>query len=229
MFFFENILTHLNIFLSGFIGLPNDYRALLNTPRCVKISSVGGGHLWYNGIANNLRNVFSNLNSDMSIALIFNVDGLPLFNSSQKCFWPILATIHGKNEHHFIKYIYYNYLNVLSIFYNRITEIPKVQPMIVAIWCGCEKPKSLNEYLREFVTELNDVIINGIMLNGHRLTVKIHCFICDTPARAFLKGEFSSGFCMYFTEGLQYIVFARLYFMSSHFDDCDRNAVEAPI
>lgn len=29
---------------------------------------------------------------------------------------------------------------------------------------------------------------NGIEINGHRLNVKIRCFICDAPARNFIKG-----------------------------------------
>lgn len=86
----------IHVFSSGLSGLPNDYRALLNTPRSVKITSVGDGDFWYNGIEKNLRSVFSNLNKDMSIALTFNVDGLPLFKSSQRSFWPILASVHSK-------------------------------------------------------------------------------------------------------------------------------------
>lgn len=88
--------VHSRMFVSGFVNLPNDYRTLLNTPRSVEITSVGGGRLWYNGIEKNLRIVFSNLKEDKSIALTFNVDGLPLFKNSKRCFWPILATVHSK-------------------------------------------------------------------------------------------------------------------------------------
>lgn len=91
-----NIVDPFLCILPGFSDLPNDYRALLNTPRSVEITSVGEGYFWYNGLANNLRAVFSDLNKEMSIALMFNVDGLPLFNSSQRSFWPILAAVHSK-------------------------------------------------------------------------------------------------------------------------------------
>lgn len=90
------VISSLNfrlLFLLGFSDLPIVYRALLNTPRSVEITEVAGGHFWYNGIANNLKIVFSHLNRDMTIALMFNVDGLPLFNSWQKSFWPILAAV----------------------------------------------------------------------------------------------------------------------------------------
>lgn len=65
------------LFLSGLSDLPYDYRALLNTPRSVNIESIGGGHFWYSGIEKNLKTVFSDLNRNMTIALMFNVDGCP--------------------------------------------------------------------------------------------------------------------------------------------------------
>lgn len=90
------IFIYANLFLLGLHSLPNDYRSLLHTPRQIEISQVGGGQLWYNGIATNLQNIFSKLNEDITIGLNFNMDGLPLFKSSQRCFWPILASINGK-------------------------------------------------------------------------------------------------------------------------------------
>lgn len=61
--------------------------------------------------------------------------------------------------------------------------------MVVAIWCGTfSKPKDLNGYLREFVTELNDLLEHGIYVNEHYIKVVVRCFICDTPARAFIRG-----------------------------------------
>lgn len=67
--------------------------------------------------------------------------------------------------------------------------MPNIQPMIVAIWCGFQKPSSLNEFLGPFVTELNEILLNGISINGYKVTVSFHCCVCDTPARAFLKGD----------------------------------------
>lgn len=73
-----------------------DYRTLLQTPKTVQIMDVGGGKYWYNGIERNLRLIFSKLEKNISIALNFNMDGLPIFKSSQRVFWPILSTIHRK-------------------------------------------------------------------------------------------------------------------------------------
>lgn len=81
----------------GFTWLPSDYRSFLQTPRNVEISMLADGKFWYNGIGKTLRHVFSTLTRDICISLKFNVDGLPLFNSSKLQFWPLLASIHGKN------------------------------------------------------------------------------------------------------------------------------------
>lgn len=49
----------------------------------------------------------------------------------------------------------------------------------------------MNWFLTPFVDEFNEIHANGgILVNGRKIEVKIRCFICDTPARAALKGEF---------------------------------------
>lgn len=63
-----------------------------------------------------------------------------------------------------------------------------IKPMVIAIWCGFSKPNSLTEYLQPFVDELNYLIRNGITINDYQINLSIRCFICDAPARAFLKG-----------------------------------------
>lgn len=69
------------------------------------------------------------------------------------------------------------------------SDFPDVEPFVVAIWSGCKKPADLNAYLDMFVKELNHLIKNGIRINDSQIKVKIRCFICDTPARCFLKGS----------------------------------------
>lgn len=64
----------------------------------------------------------------------------------------------------------------------------QVKPFTVSVWCGDSKPSNLNEFLYEFVNELNDILANGIHVNGFFIEVGVHCFIADSPARAFLKG-----------------------------------------
>lgn len=60
--------------------------------------------------------------------------------------------------------------------------------MVITVWCGEGKPTYLNDFLGHFVNELNEVLENGISVNEHLITVFCKCFICDSPARAFIKG-----------------------------------------
>ena len=42
-------------------------------------------------------------------------------------------------------------------------------------------------YTSHFIAEANNLQANGVTISNQRFNVRIHCFICDTPARAFLK------------------------------------------
>lgn len=75
-----------------------------------------------------------------------------------------------------------------SIYFPIIIEFPSISPIVVAIWCGISKPP-LNEYLQPFVAEMKLLMSNGITINAHKIEIKIGRIICDTPARAFLKGK----------------------------------------
>lgn len=66
--------------------------------------------------------------------------------------------------------------------------MPEISPMIISIWCGEKKPNDVNAYLKRFVDELNKLIRYGLSINGYDIKVLVRCFICDTPARCFLKG-----------------------------------------
>lgn len=60
--------------------------------------------------------------------------------------------------------------------------------MITAVWCGTTKLTNLSEYLGQFVGELKFLLSEPISINSYQITVKLRCFVCDTPARAFMKG-----------------------------------------
>ncbi|XP_055306815.1 uncharacterized protein LOC129571070 [Sitodiplosis mosellana] len=146
---------------AGVAQLPKDYRTLMKTPKTMEIVEKAGGKYWYNGIERNLQLIFSKLNENISIKLNFNMDGLPVFKSSQCVFWPILSSIH---------------------------KMPHIRPMIISIWCGMKKPNNLTEYLEPFVIELKRLMQNGIWVNGYHIAIAFRCCICDSPARAFIKG-----------------------------------------
>lgn len=68
-------------------------------------------------------------------------------------------------------------------------DLPEVKPFVIAIWCGEGKPDDLHEYLSPFVEEINCINRSGFSINGHEIEISSLCFICDAPARAFLKGK----------------------------------------
>ena len=90
-----------------------------------------------------------------------NVDGLPIFQSSSVQFWPLLGKVYSP-----------------SIIY---------EPFVISIYCGKEKPRSNKMYFQKFVYELNSLLSNGVEIDGKNFTINVMCFICDRPARAFVK------------------------------------------
>ncbi|KAB0803680.1 hypothetical protein PPYR_00650 [Photinus pyralis] len=148
--------------LLGILKLPNlpkSSRTLLRTPRDVTIKKMGSGNYWHNGLENCLLHYLRTSDNYLSnLELSFNVDGLPIYNSSKMEFWPILCSISN------------------------------LQPMVVGIYCGTTKPPSVKEFMTPFVDELKHLLKNGISVSKQHWTISIRCFICDTPARAFVKG-----------------------------------------
>lgn len=59
--------------------------------------------------------------------------------------------------------------------------------MVIGIWHGQSKP-ILNEYIEQLVAELHIILEAGISINGHHVDIRFGAVICDTPARALLKG-----------------------------------------
>lgn len=147
---------------NGRVRLPNDSRTLLSTPRSINIETMGTGEYWYNGLEKSLREVYKNLHEPLTIELLFNIDGLPIFRGSPIEFWPILCAVHGNKN---------------------------INPFTIAVYSGHGKPP-LKPYLEPFVNELNKLLTNGIIINEFLLKIRIKCFVCDTPARNYILGEF---------------------------------------
>lgn len=144
------------------LNLPKDPRTLLATPRNLHLEKIDeNGSYWHQGLEICLRMVLQNIPHSTTISLNFNVDGLPVYKSSTKNFWPILFNIQ---------------------------EYPEVKPLVIGIYYGISKPKDVATYLNSFIDELLQLLDSGLTINGHRISIKIRCFICDTPARAFIKG-----------------------------------------
>lgn len=110
------------------------------------------------GIINSLNEEIHN--SD-TIWLQINEDGLPLFKSNYLHLWLVLCKIHYEPD------IY--------------------KPFPVAIFSGTTKPMCIDDYLEEFVIDLNNILENGIIVGNKYFKVQVHCFVCDISARSFLK------------------------------------------
>lgn len=115
----------------------------------------------YIGIERQLKTIINpKLHPLPRLHLQFNMDGLPLFNSSSVEFWPILGKVH---------------------------DCSLYKPFIIAVYCGKGKPKCPKLYLDDFVTELNRILKDGIKIDEKQFEIFIKCFACDRPARSFVK------------------------------------------
>nr|XP_042912828.1 uncharacterized protein LOC122272862 [Parasteatoda tepidariorum] len=166
--------------------LPLDARALLQTPRCVRVENMSNGVYHHFGIEEGIKFILSKINSknllDPDLKLLVNVDGLPLAKSSGSQLWPILG----------------------SLSYN--LNAPCVFP--IGIFHSNQKPENPNLFLNKFVEEMNKLIKNGIVDNGKHYKIDLKGMICNAPARAFIlciKGHSGYSSCnKCFQEGLYF-------------------------
>lgn len=121
-----------------------------------------GSEFVYFGATNHLKqSINPDLHENDIIQLIINVDGLQLFRSSSKQFWPILCQVY--------------------------CETISYEPFPVAIYSGSKKPDNLDKFLEDFIVEMNELQQTGLLISDRLFNVSIKAFVCDTPARAFLK------------------------------------------
>ena len=95
-----------------------------------------------------------------TIELSFNIDGLPLFKSSQNSLWPVLCAI---------------------------VNIKPTTVFPVVLTYGKSKPSDLG-FLDDMIRDLNHILEHGLQLHNRRFSVVLRCIVCDAPARAFVKG-----------------------------------------
>lgn len=141
--------------------LPLDFRTFLGTPLTTLKRILENGEYCHFGIRHALE-VFlatNNILVENSINLSFNIDGLPLFRSSAIQFWPILGLIKNCSS----------------------------APFVVGLFCGNSKPSTLESYLNEFVNEFSSLLTDGFSFQNKKYNITLHSFVCDAPARAFLK------------------------------------------
>lgn len=102
--------------------LPIDPRTIFGTPQSIIVQEIAGGQYWHRGMIESLNAKLKCVNSPPSkITLNINIDGLPISESSNQQFWPILFNIHelqhiepgvigifyGKSNYFDLKYFIY--------------------------------------------------------------------------------------------------------------------------
>ena len=141
--------------------LPKDPRTLLGTPRSINIIDKCGGQYIYLGIESRIIKLLERnpdlINDSGTLKLLVNVDGVPLFKSTSDQFWPILISI------------------------------KKYRPLLVALFYGKSKPVTVDDFLEDFLEEFSVLKENGVTYENKTFTVAISAFVCDAPARAYLK------------------------------------------
>ena len=159
----------LKILAPHFPTLPLDSRTLLNTAVQHDVIEIGGAEYCHVGLLKGLLHVMqTNPFTGDCLELQINVDGVPLFHSSNTCLWPILCSVKNVNAR---------------------------EPFVVGIFCGKQKPKNAAEFLAQFVADADNLMRHGLTVGGTKIAVKIHSFVCDAPARAFTKGiKYFSGY-----------------------------------
>ena len=144
----------------GHNELPKCTRTLLKTPRNYSIKAKCGGSYIYLGLQRGITRTLMkcfHVLKDQNIDLIVNIDGLPIFKSTGAQLWPILSHFGGN------------------------------QPFTVALFFGTSKPSNAREFLEDFLNEYTLLVRDGLSFNNIEYKIKIKAFVCDAPARQFLK------------------------------------------
>jgi hypothetical protein len=141
--------------------LPSDPRTLLKTPKSTPSKPVPPGEYIHFGLKTELESTITKYNLKVNpLKLIVNIDGLPVFKSTNSQFWPVLGYISE-------------------------TETP---PFVIGVYYGTSKPKSSKEYLSDFVDELVTLQNSGFSVLNTHFSVKLFATVCDAPAKSFVLG-----------------------------------------
>jgi len=108
------------------------------------------------------KRINENNYKEEKIHILVNIDGVPLFRSSRQ-FLPILIQIFNINYH----------------------SDPAI--VAIAIYSGDSKPALVGEFLNDFIQEAIVLTTNGIIISSSRYEFEISAFVCDTPARSYIK------------------------------------------
>lgn len=148
-------------------SLPKDPRTIINRGNstgsaAVVVQNIAGGSYYHFGIEKTVIAIIAecNLDNERPIELQINIDGLPLYRSTNSQFWPILGLVSNCNLR---------------------------QPFVIGLFYGEQKPSDVDIFLHDFVNELKTLQNTGLMYSNKTYTITLTAVICDAPARAFVK------------------------------------------
>lgn len=160
----ENI-THsalgnlLKILKPHFEQLPLDPRTLLKTPRRTETKIISPGEYHHFGLEKVVNYLLQQKQQNTKCEICVNIDGVPLSKSSGSQFYPILVSLFPVE-------------NLVGL---------------VGIYHGYKKPVDANLFLRDFIDEAIKLTNNGLTFRDKIIPFEIKAFICDAPAKAFIK------------------------------------------
>lgn len=158
----------LSILRSTGLKVPKDIRTILHKHKAANhsIVEIQNGSYLDLGIINiikpHLIKQIKYIPDEVTIQLSFNVDGLPLAKSSKTQFWPILLSF--VNLPHFVNKIF-----PIGIYHSFKS-----------------KPGDVNEFLRPFLNEIQNLLTHGIIIGNKKINFEIIHIVADAPAKAFL-------------------------------------------
>lgn len=140
------------------LTVPKDARTILGTERKAAVEQEGT--FVHFGLRKGIEEAIPEGPVPVEVTLQVNIDGVPLYKSSSTCFWPILCmVVHG---------------NCKQIF-------------LVSVYCGPGKPPNVDAFVSPFLSEMRDLMENGMLIKGRHVTVKLQAVVCDAVARSYLK------------------------------------------
>ena len=143
--------------------IPKDPRTLLSTGKVTGVKEIAGGSYFHFGLKSELQHILESSNNCVPpgrLDIQLNIDGLPLFKSTNDQFWPILGLLqHVKGQ----------------------------KPFVIGLFYGKTKPKNVHEYLDSITQEIGDLDTSDLIYDNKAYQVNISSVVCDTPARAYVR------------------------------------------
>lgn len=150
---------------NGHQELPKRRETLLGTPTVsIQPRVCFPGQYYHYGLRKCLlRSNFSFLDTLDVVRIDINIDGVSLAKSSKLKIWPILGAF---------------------------ADQPNISPFLIGCYYGNADPGSRDDYLKEFVDEMGEIMENGCSVTPREVLkqVEIRVFTCDMPGRSFVKG-----------------------------------------